>query len=340
MKGQEANPVLVDITRGDLIESRHRGAVAVVDDQGEVVASWGDIKALVYPRSAAKPFQAMVSVETGAFDAFGLGEAELALHCASHNGEAGHVDQVKDWLYKIGLNEQNLECGSHLPFWISRNPSYNGPFAGSCPLHNNCSGKHAGFLTTARHMGVSTIDYINPAHPVQQATAKLMAEMAGLDVEDMPVSMDACRAPVFGMPLKKFAYGLARLGTQKGLQDDRADAARRVSRAMRAYPWNVAGTDRPETLLMQETSFKGIAKCGAEGVYAMTLPEEGLGIAVKVDDGGERAAHVIAMAVLKYLGVIEGDGLSRLSCLAQSSIQNWYGMDIGVIRPAGNAFKK
>lgn len=338
MNQTKANPVLVEVTRGPLVESRHRGAVAVVDDMGKLVAGFGRSADLIYPRSAVKPFQAMVAVESGAFDAFGLGDAELALHCASHNGEDDHGTQVENWLSKIGLSAQDLECGSHLPLWISKNPGYSGSFAGSCPLHNNCSGKHAGFLTTASHMGGPTAGYIDLDHPVQQATVKLIAEMTGFAADDMPVSMDACRAPVFGMPLDRFAYSLARLGSQKGLSDDRAEAALRVSRAMRAFPWNVAGTGRPETLLMEDKAFTGIAKCGAEGIYALTLPEQGLGVAVKVDDGGDRAAHVIAMAVLKHLGLLDAQAMQRLAGLINTPVQNWAGQDIGVVRSVEGVF--
>ncbi|MBL4894101.1 MAG: asparaginase [Emcibacter sp.] len=333
------NPVLVDVTRGPLVESRHRGAVAVVSDRGDLVLGVGDIQRLIYPRSAVKPFQAMVAVESGAFEAFGLGDSELALHCSSHNGEERHGTQVEDWLKKIGLGVQDLECGSHLPFWISKNPGFHAAFSGACPVYNNCSGKHTGFLTTARHLGGETAGYIDPAHPVQQATIKLIADMTGFAAEDMPVGMDACRAPVFGVPMERFAYGLARLGSQKGLNDDRAEAAFRVCRAMRAFPWNVAGTGRPETLLMEDKAFTGIAKCGAEGVYALTLPEQGLGVVVKVDDGSDRAAHVIAMAVLKYLGVLEGEALTRLGGLAETPVQNWAGRDVGVIRPVKGIFQ-
>ncbi len=334
----KANPLLVEVTRGDLIESRHRGAVVVVDEDGKIVAGWGDVDRLIYPRSAVKPFQAMVSVESGAFDAFNLTEGELALHSASHNGEEDHVGQVKNWLDKIGLSVNDLECGTHLPMWISRNPGYQGAFAGSCPLHNNCSGKHAGFLTTARYMGVSLSGYINPEHPVQQATKRLIADMTGVNCEDMPVAMDACRAPTFGLPLQRFAYGLARLGSGKGLGAGRTGAAERVCRAMRAFPWNVAGTGRPETLLMADKDFAGIAKCGAEGVYALTLPQQGMGLALKVDDGSDRAAHVIAMAVLHHLGVLNNKAMTRLSDLAQPPIRNWAGQDVGIMRCAKNSF--
>lgn len=335
----KANPVLVEVTRGGLVESRHRAAVAVMDDGGKMLYGRGDVARVIYPRSAVKPFQAMVAVESGAFDAFDLTEDELALHCASHNGEEGHVEQVKSWLDKIGLGVDALECGTHLPMWLSRNPGFKGSFAGSCPLHNNCSGKHTGFLTTARHMGASLSGYINPEHPVQQATARLIAEMTGVAQDDMPVAMDACRAPTFGLPLQQFAYGLARLGSGKGLVGDSAGAARRVCRAMRTHPWNVAGTGRPETFLMADKAFAGIAKCGAEGVYALTLPQRGMGMALKVDDGGDRAAHVIAMAVLHHLGFLGEADMARLSALTQTPITNWAGQDVGRVRCAKDGFQ-
>ncbi len=329
-----ANPILVEVTRGSLVESRHRGAIAVVNAEGQLVASWGDIDMITFPRSSLKPFQAMALVETGALDAFALGTEELALACASHNGEPGHVERVAAWLEKLGLGADDLECGSHLPIYLFLNPKLPPQALTLTNLHNNCSGKHAGFLTTALHLGAEIKGYVSPSHPVQRRVAKVVADLAGLSVDEMAVSIDGCSAPSFGLPLRSFAYALARLGNPTALAPERAKAARRIVEAMRMHPWLVAGTDRSNTTLMEDPDFPGIAKSGAEGFFAIALPEHRLGIAIKIDDGAGRASTVAAIAVLEHLGLLSTEALQRLDDLIHVSLKNDAGFEIGAIRPA------
>jgi len=326
------NPVLAQVTRGGIPESNHRGMVAVVNAQGELVAEWGDSSAPCFPRSAMKPFQAMSSIESGAFDAFQLTDRQLALHCSSHNGEPAHVQLVSEWLELLGLQEQDLACGCQTPFWVMNDWSRVKESPLPSPLCNNCSGKHAGFLTAALHVTGSTENYLSPDHPVQQRVAQLLSEMSGYAQERFTVGMDGCSAPVYALPVKNFAAAMARLASPSGLSESREHAARAVVDSMRHYPWLVAGTGRVDTVLMQDEAFTGIAKCGAEGFYAMALPEQELGIAIKIEDGADRAASVVAIAVLKQLGIFDEVDLDRLNKVSNPAIKNWQRKVVGEIR--------
>lgn len=327
-----SNPVLAEVTRGGIVESQHRGSVAVVDSDGKLLYSLGDIERLHFPRSAMKPFQALATLESGAADAFALTEAEIALHCSSHNGEPEHVERVSGWLKKIDLDESSLGCGCQVPFFIMHNLSRVKESPEPSALCNNCSGKHAGFLTAARHLQASLQDYLSPAHPVHQNIIRLLSEMSDFPVDKFTLGVDGCSAPVFALPIRQFALALARLANPAELSPPRARAARQVIAAMRKYPWLVAGTDRIDTLLMQEKAFTGIAKCGAEGYYAMALPDQGLGVAIKIDDGGDRAAGVVATAVLNHLAVGNGPWSDGFRRIAEPEIKNWKGTVVGHIR--------
>ncbi|MGH6882033.1 MAG: asparaginase, partial [Hypericibacter sp.] len=212
-----ANPVLIEVTRGEMVESRHRVAVAVVDAGGKLVESWGDIERPIYGRSAIKPFQALPLLETGAADAFKLGEPEIALACASHNGEPQHTDRVHDWLARIGCEIADLECGAHLPYHEPTMLQLVANGGDITAIYNNCSGKHSGFLTTARHEGEPTKGYIRYEHPVQQRVTQAMSEMTGVDLTRSPRGIDGCGIPVLGMPLRAMAHGLARMADPRKL---------------------------------------------------------------------------------------------------------------------------
>jgi len=329
-----ANPVLVNVYRGEKIESMHRGAVAVVDAKGELKASWGDVEALVYVRSAMKPFQAMTMVMSGAVEHFKLTDEHIALHCASHNGEQGHTSRVGGWLDQIGLSESDLECGPQTPYWAMHDMQRAFEAPKPSPICNNCSGKHTGFLTTARQLGAKTSGYIHHEHPVQQKVRQLLSTMTDVDEQQFIRGSDGCSAPVYALPLKSWALGFARLADPSNLPDAEASAARRIVAAMRAHPWLVAGSKRVDTQLMQDPAFNGIAKVGAEAVYGMALPDCGLGVVVKIDDGAERAAGVAAAAVLHKMGLLGDADLERLQAVARPIISNWAGVDIGVIEAA------
>jgi len=297
--------VLVEVRRGGYVESVHRGSVAVADPRGRLIAWVGDPDYYTFMRSAAKPIQALAVVETGAYEAFGFDERELAVMCASHNGEPFHVEAVLGILRKIGLDESYLKCGVH--------PPYHAPSAealvreGRTPsaVHCNCSGKHAGMLAVARHMGWELDGYWRPEHPVQKLCLRNLAEVADYPEEKIGVATDGCGVCVFALQLRKMAQAFARLADPEdpgsGLDTRRAKAAALVVRAMRTHPEMVDGTDGFYTVLMQ--SLPVVAKSGAEGVGCFGVPGRGLGGAVKVDDGNSRATRPAVLRTLEALGV-------------------------------------
>jgi len=333
------NPVFVELLRGAVTESRHRAAIAVSDGAGNIVRSWGDVSRIILPRSAMKPLQAILLVESGALDAFGLGDAELALHCASHSGEYGHVERLRYWLDVIACSEEQLECAPHRPLaeqWLHLEPN-------ECPppskATNNCSGKHAGFMTTARHLGVPVENYTLPDHPVQRAVRAVIADLTGQHAECMPIGCDNCGAPVYGVPISALAVAAARMATPDEGNRARAAAIKRVIAAMRAHPDLVAGTGRADTLLMEDAGFSGATKCGAEGVYMAILPDQSLGMAMKVDDGGSRAADALLVEVLHQLGAISGPTRDRLANKVNLKIHNPRGELISQIRINASGFQ-
>ncbi|MGE5502802.1 MAG: asparaginase [Actinomycetota bacterium] len=327
-----ADPLLVEVIRGGVVESRHRGAVVVADVTGRIVHAQGDVARRVFPRSALKPVQALPLVETGAADAFGLGPEELALAAASHTGEAVHVDRVAAWLARIGLGADALECGAHPP--VDADAAHALARAGALPsaLHNNCSGKHAGFLTVARHLGVEPGGYIQPDHPVQRLVTAAIAEMTEADAASTPCGIDGCGIPVFALPLAGLATAMARLADPSALAPSRAAAARRIVAAMTAHPHLVGGNGRLDTRLMASVP-RLATKGGAEGVHVAILSGRALGVAVKIADGAGRAAEVALLATLVRLGVLTEDQAFALGL--RPELRNMAGRVVGEIRPAG-----
>lgn len=325
-----ANPVLVEVTRGDRVESVHRGAVAISDAQGNVLFQLGDIEKAHYPRSALKPIQALPLVESGAADAFGLGEAEIALACASHSGEPMHTSRVAAWLERIGCTVRDLACGAHAvryePVWEDMVRRGEKPTR----IHNNCSGKHTGFLTVARHLGVATAGYERIDHPVQQAVAKALAELSGA-AEPLPFGIDGCAAPNFALPLSAFAHALARLASPLTLSPERAKAARRIVDAMMTWPELVAGTGRVCTTLMRAGRGRVAVKTGAEAAYAAIVPGHGLGIALKIDDGGGRAAETAIAFLLDRMGLVDR---AEVAAIVRAPVLNTREQRVGGRRPA------
>lgn len=333
------NELIVEVTRGDMVESRHRGACVVVRAaDGGTVHAWGDADRVIYPRSAIKPLQTLALIETGAAGSFGLGPGELALASASHGATPEHVGLVAGWLERIGLGPGDLECGCHEP--MDKDAAKALARAGETPgpLHNNCSGKHAGFLTTAKHMGEPTKGYSKPDHPVQQRLLAMLSEMGDADLTTAPRGADGCGIPVIGMPLSAFALALARMADPKGLDEDRADASGRILRAMAANPRLVAGPRRFDTVAMEagvkSTGGTFVVKSGAEGVHGAILPALGLGVALKIDDGSKRAAEVAMAAVLDHLGVLDGAAKTAMAAFLEAEVINASGAKVGVIRMA------
>lgn len=327
------NPILVEVTRGGLVESAHRGAIAVCDAAGKRVATWGDVDAAVYPRSAFKALQALPLVETGAADAFALVDEELALACASHSGETMHVERVGAWLERIDCKEADLACGPHLPL---HEPSAHAMLrAGDrpCKLHNNCSGKHTGFLTLARHLRVATEGYERPDHPVQVLVRDAIAALCGLDPKGLPIGIDGCAAPNYAIPLACLAQAMARLGDTSALPPDRARAAARLTAAWKAHPLLVSGTGRACADLIVAARGRTVVKTGAEGVFTAVLPEKGLGIALKIDDGGTRAAETAMARVLTLLGAAD-EAAPLIEKHVNPPIRNWRADVVGERRAA------
>lgn len=288
-----AAPITVELWRGPHVESRHVVHGVVTDVDGSVVRTWGDAGRLTHPRSAVKPLQALPLVETGAADAFQLGPVELALACASHNGEEGHVVAVEAWLARIGCTVDDLECGVE--------QAHRDIDPDATAARNNCSGKHVGFLTVARHLDVDPEGYIRPDHPVQQLVRAALAETTRTDLDPGDAGIDGCGIPVHPMPLASIATAAAGFGSPSGWPTDRADAARRLAAAMAAEPWYVAGTGRLCTDLLDAAGGDVVVKVGAEGVQLAALPRLGLGVALKAEDGSRAASEVALGHVLAQL---------------------------------------
>ena len=321
------NPVLVEVTRSDAIESLHRGAIAIADAQGRLVHAIGDVAAPLYPRSALKPLQAIPLLTSGAAETFGLGDKELALACASHSGEPFHVEAVAGWLARIGASEVDLACGPHPPLNDGAAAALAQMALSPTRLHNNCSGKHTGFLSVAKKIGAPFAGYEAPEGPVQSLVKEAIRHFCAFDPSTLPPALDGCQAPAFRLPLVHLAQGMARFATGQNLPAVEADAAAKLLRAMRARPDYVAGHGRLCTRLIPRLA-DGIIKSGAEGTYAAALPGLGLGVALKIDDGAKRAAELALIASLVHLGALPADQLKPIPVL------NTRGIAVGECRAA------
>jgi len=326
------NPVLVEVLRGGLVESRHCGAVAVVDADGGRVLAQGDIERPVYPRSAIKALQALALVESGAADRYGLGPPELALACASHSGEPGHIATATRMLALAGLDPTALKCGAHWPIHQPSAQALAREGSAATALHNNCSGKHAGFLCTACALEADRARYVEPAHPVQRLVKATLEGLGATTIGEDVCAVDGCSAPTWALPLDGLARAFARFGSGVGLAPERAKAAARLRAACAEHPWHVAGTGRFCTGIMQRFGARVFVKTGAEGVFCGALPEQGLGIAVKCDDGASRAAEVLMAVTLARLLPSAADR-AALDAYVRPSLRNWNGIAVGSLRP-------
>jgi L-asparaginase II len=327
-----SNPVLVEVLRGPLVESRHTGAVAVVDADGGRALALGEVELPVFPRSAVKALQALPLVESGAADRFGLGPQMLALACASHSGEPGHVATATRMLTLAGLDAGALKCGAHWPIHQPSGQALARAGGTASALHNNCSGKHAGFLCVSCALGAEPKHYTELDHPVQRSVRSVLEDLTGAILSKEVCAIDGCSVPTWAMSLDALAQGFARFGSGVGLSSDRAKAAARIRAACAAHPWHVAGTGRFCTEIMSRFGARVFVKTGAEGVYCAALPEQGLGIAVKCDDGAGRAAEVV-MATLLARFLPDADAVA-LEPFVRPVMRNWRGLEVGTIWPA------
>ncbi|HUV32016.1 MAG TPA: asparaginase [Devosiaceae bacterium] len=324
-----ANPVLAEARRGGQVENLHRGAFCVAGADASVLASAGDIDRRIFPRSAVKSIQAMAVFRSGAVEKFKLGDEMLALACASHSGEARHVDGVRRFLAAIGLTEADLECGAHPPGNAEARRAWRASGAPPSAVFSNCSGKHAGMLAVASALGAPTAGYVRRDHPAQKLVRACVETVLEAPLADDFCGTDGCSIPTWGTPLRALAAGFARMATGQGMADADAAAARRIVGAATAHPFLVSGTDRLDTDAM--TLFEGrlMLKGGAEGVYCGALRDTGTGFALKIDDGRMQAAEAIAAALIEALGSPGAAARSYLRSQSCVVLRNWRGMEVG-----------
>jgi L-asparaginase II len=325
------NPaVLVEVTRGGFVESAHFGS-AVIADRSGVRWSIGDVEAPIFPRSAVKPLQALPLIETGAADRFGLGDAEIALACASHSGEPRHTTLVSAWLSRIGLDERALACGMQWPTSQEASRELTVNRRTPTALHNNCSGKHSGFLSAAVASSESVQGYVDPNHPTQRRWRDTLSEFSGVDLVTAPIATDGCGIPTIALPLTALARAYAGFSDNTGFVPARQTAVARIQRAMRAEPFLVAGTNRLCTQIIQRTSGAVLAKVGAEGVYCAAIPDLGVGVALKISDGASRAAEAAVVAVVRLALGPSHAATAALADLCEQPIYTRAGKLIGAV---------
>jgi L-asparaginase II len=339
----EYQPVF-ELTRGSIVESTHFGAVAVVDSSGRLLAWYGDPTVVTFMRSSAKPLQALSFIEHGGDQTFHLTSKEIAIICASHEGSDEHVEVVKGIQAKVGVQESDLLCGTHLLSHLPTVEAMRVRGETLTPNRNNCSGKHTGMLAHVRMRGLPIADYINPEHPVQKTILETFSEMCGIKPERVVIGTDGCSAPNFALPLSNAALGFARLCDPHDLSQARAAACRRITSAMMANPVMVSGTGRFDTRVMEVCSKRIVAKGGAEGYMALGIlagalgaESPGIGIVFKVADGDlsvrdadgsfhNRVRPAMALEILKQLGYVSEKELEALA-------------EFGPVRPVTNARK-
>jgi L-asparaginase II len=331
---------LVEVRRGSITESRHRGHIAAVDARGQVVACIGAPETLTYLRSSAKPLQAVPLIASGAAARFGFTDEEIAVACASHNGEPIHTGAVASMLDKIRLPVSALKCGTHEPFGSEIAQSMRERGEKPNALQNNCSGKHAGMLALALHLGAPTETYDQPGNPAQLLIGRTIAQFSDVPIEDIAVGVDGCGVPVFGVTVRAMALMYARLvAPLEAWERETREACRRIVSAMTNHPEMVGGTkERLDTVMMRAAGGSLISKVGAEGVYTVgVLPSErwpqGLGLALKIEDGEDRRARPPAVIEsLRQLGALTSEALEAVAPYATFPVRNHRGDTVGEVR--------
>ncbi|HEV8592852.1 MAG TPA: asparaginase [Pyrinomonadaceae bacterium] len=330
-----SSEILAKVIRGETVESVHRGHFIILDGERNVIASAGDPETTTYFRSSCKPLQAIPVITSGAADAFEFSDAEIAMACASHSGEPMHVRAVTQMLAKTGLSEPFLRCGSHLPFNEKEAERMLREHELPTQLHNNCSGKHAAMLALAKHIEADLTTYEELDHPVQQAIIETMATFTSIPHDDIATGVDGCAAPNFAVPIVAMAASFLKLIAPPDEFDESVrSACGRIVSAMLQFPELIGGTERLDTMLMQAAPGRLISKVGADGVWLCgVLPGDdyptGLGIALKIEDGDDkRARPVVAVELLRQLGVLNDEGLSDVSPMA---IRNRRGDAVGQV---------
>jgi len=319
---------LVEVWRGSILECIHRGHAVICDAKGEIRVSWGNPDLVFLPRSASKMLQALPLIESGAAGALGLNPEQLALACASHQGAAIHTERVTQWLAELGLSDDDFRCGTQEPSDQDARDALIRAHEQPCQMHNNCSGKHTGFLSVAKHLGAGP-DYIDLSHPVQVAVREAFEDMTGM--ESPGYGIDGCSAPNFATTLRGMAQAMAKMAAGETGSDVRNLASARLVAAMARHPELVAGEGRACTELMRAMGGAATIKTGAEAVFIAILPGPGLGIAVKIEDGGTRAAEAVIASLLVQSGVLEANHPAAQKRL-HGPIRNRRGIETGHYR--------
>lgn len=323
------NPVLTRIWRGTWIESQHRGAWVLVDSAGAVVDGAGAYDRPVFARSSIKSLQALPLIESGAADRFGCDEAELALALASHNAEACHTERVAAFLARLGLSAADLRCGAQPPGDHDTRVALECRGEKPTALHNNCSGKHAGFLCLARHVGEEPSRYLEPASEVQSRVLAAVEEMTGVRAGELSIAVDGCSAPTFRLPLVRLATGIARVANPEGLAPERRAACERMGRAVERHPVLIAGSHgRLCTDLVRASGGRLFPKIGGEAVYVIGVRGSDRGLAIKIDDGASRGFNALILELLQRFGFLSASEIDSLAKWREEGSRNWAGIEV------------
>lgn len=325
------NPVMVEATRGHLPESLHRGRAVIVDPLGHVIRSWGDIYAPIFGRSSLKFIQTLPLIESGAVDAFHLTSEEIALASSSHFGEEAHVQVLEAWLKKLGKDERILECGIHRPLYTFSAKKLPNFYEKPSVLHNACSGKHLGLLTTILHRNERPEGYLLKEHPAQRRIEQALGEMTSADMAHAPYGTDGCGIPTFAIPLYNIALAMARFADPSHLHYPRQKAIQSIVSAVAAHPELIGGTNAFDTKVIKLTQGHVLCKGGAGGVQVGIIPSLGLGISLKIDDGNMKATEIAFLAILRSLGCLDEDLYERLE--PRIPILTHKGKTVGFLQP-------
>lgn len=324
------NPVLVRAWRGDWVESQHRGAWALVDGEGRVIEQAGEIRAPIFARSSLKSLQALPLIESGAADRYGLSDTELALAISSHSGESCHTEPVAGLLQRLGLSARDLQCGPQPPNDSRTRVELERRGEQPTALHNNCSGKHAGFLCLACHLGVEPARYLDPAQQVQREIRAAVEAMSGVQPGELSMAIDGCSAPTFRMPLVRLATAIARVANPERLSAPRRNACERLLEAAARHPELIAGHHkRLCTAIGRATKGRLFPKIGGEAVYVVGIRGADRGLAVKMDDGESRGLHPLVIALCERFGFLDADELRELQAWRAGALRNWAGLEVG-----------
>jgi L-asparaginase II len=336
-KGQP-NPILVEVIRGGVVESQHRGSMVAVNVEGEVIYSAGDMTQLIYPRSALKVLQILPLLELDGASKLNLSPQQISLACASHNGTKVHLEAVEAWLAALELNAEDLECGPAMP--VHETTMLDLVRAGGVEsrVHNTCSGKHVGMLSLAKLMGESTKGYSSYEHPTQQSWLKRLTALSGVNMAEMVWDRDGCGMPAPQMPMDAFARCWAQFAKPENHEEKTARAMQLVINSIAQHPEMIAGRERCCTAVIEATEGEVIVKTGAEGVFGGVIPKRGIGIALKIDDGATRASEVALGSLLLALGVISKKQHTDLNPFFQTPLFNTQGFQTGEVRAASEAW--